>query len=119
MPSKLLVAAAEAAQAVRAAAHFGLRCDGPAVDGRAVMARVQRRRDSFVAGMLDDLDRLAVGAERGPRREQHRGRGRHAEQGDQRHGEPLERADRAEHRPVIRRRGQRPERDGAADGVAR
>ncbi len=58
MPSKLLVAAAEAAQAVRAAAHFGLRCDGPAVDGRAVMARVQRRRDGFVAGMLDDLDRL-------------------------------------------------------------
>ncbi len=60
MPSKLLIAAAEAAHGVREASRFGVRCDDPAVDGRAVMARVQRRRDGFVNSMLDDLRRLSA-----------------------------------------------------------
>src|SRR4029078_2814692 len=47
MPSKLLIAPAEAAHAVERFAGFGLR-GHVAVDGRAVMARVQRERDRFV-----------------------------------------------------------------------
>lgn len=58
MPSKLLIAAAHAAHAVREAARFGVACGGPAIDGRAVMARVRRRRDEFVGGVLDDVARL-------------------------------------------------------------
>ncbi len=58
MPSKLLIAAAESAHALREASRFGVRCQDLGIDGRAVMARVQRRRDGFVSGMLDDLDRL-------------------------------------------------------------
>ena len=49
MPSKLLIAPAEAAHALDRLAAFGLSTDGPLrVDGKAVMARVQRERDRFV-----------------------------------------------------------------------
>ncbi|MGD9951324.1 MAG: FAD-dependent oxidoreductase, partial [Burkholderiales bacterium] len=49
MPSKLLVAAAEAAHGVERWDELGLRLEGRArVDGRAVMARVRRERDRFV-----------------------------------------------------------------------
>lgn len=58
MPSKLLIAAAGTAHALREATRFGVTCGNHAVDGRAVMARVQRRRDGFVGSVLDDLDRL-------------------------------------------------------------
>ncbi len=47
MPSKLLIAAAEAAHAVAGAAQFGLPATAR-IDGAAVMARVQRERDRFV-----------------------------------------------------------------------
>lgn len=48
MPSKLLIAAAEAAHHVRHADGFGVRATLDAVDGPAVLARVQRERDRFV-----------------------------------------------------------------------
>jgi dihydrolipoamide dehydrogenase len=47
MPSKLLIAAAEAAHAVAGAARFGVPATAR-IDGPAVMARVQRERDRFV-----------------------------------------------------------------------
>jgi dihydrolipoamide dehydrogenase len=58
MPSKLLIAAAGAARAVRRAGLFGVEAGEPAIDGRAVMARVQRERDHFVAGVLHDMDAI-------------------------------------------------------------
>ncbi len=49
MPSKLLIAAADAAHAARNAPDFGVYVDGGVrVDGAAVMARVRRERDRFV-----------------------------------------------------------------------
>ena len=49
MPSKLLIAAAEAAHAVAEAGRFGVRVDTPArIDGAAVMTRVRSERDRFV-----------------------------------------------------------------------
>lgn len=58
MPSKLLIAAAEAAENVREAVHFGV-LGGPArINGREVMARVQRERDRFVSFVLDDCRAL-------------------------------------------------------------
>ena len=48
MPSKLLIAAAEAAHAVGRAAEFGVRVDHIDIDRRAVMERVRRMRDLFV-----------------------------------------------------------------------
>lgn len=59
MPSKLLIAAAEAAKAVHGAPVFGVHPPGPArIDGREVMARVQRERDRFVSFVLDDCREL-------------------------------------------------------------
>src|SRR5438477_5979449 len=49
MPSKLLIAASEAAHGARKSMEFGLRLDGLlAIDGKAVMSRVKRERDRFV-----------------------------------------------------------------------
>jgi dihydrolipoamide dehydrogenase len=48
MPSKLLIAAAEAAHAVAGAGRFGIRVPPAAVDGGAVMQRVRSERDRFV-----------------------------------------------------------------------
>ena len=57
MPSKLLIAAAEAAHAVAAAPRFGVHHDGVIrVDGRVVMDRVRRERDRFVDFVLRDMD---------------------------------------------------------------
>src|SRR3982750_3491791 len=59
MPSKLLIAPAEAAHAVERFGAFGLAIDGPVrVDGKAVMARVRRERDRFVGFVLDSVERL-------------------------------------------------------------
>jgi dihydrolipoamide dehydrogenase len=56
MPSKLLIAAAEAAHHARHAGGFGIRIDGGiTVDGRAVMERVRRERDRFVGFVLEDV----------------------------------------------------------------
>ncbi|HLT03254.1 MAG TPA: dihydrolipoyl dehydrogenase [Geminicoccaceae bacterium] len=52
MPSKLLIAAAAAAQAVREAPVFGIEAGPPRVDGRAVMRRVRELRDDFVRSVL-------------------------------------------------------------------
>ena len=48
MPSKLLIAAAEAAHAIESAPRFGVHASALRVDGREVMARVKRERDRFV-----------------------------------------------------------------------
>ncbi|RTL39343.1 MAG: dihydrolipoyl dehydrogenase [Burkholderiales bacterium] len=55
MPSKLLIAAADAAQAVRDAPRFGVRTEAPKIDGRAVMQRVRSERDRFVGFVLDTV----------------------------------------------------------------
>jgi dihydrolipoamide dehydrogenase len=59
MPSKLLIAAAEAAHQVRHAEPFGVRVQGVTVDGAAVMARVRFERDRFVGFVLEAVDALA------------------------------------------------------------
>jgi dihydrolipoamide dehydrogenase len=60
MPSKLLIAAASAAHSARQAAQFGVTAN-PCVDGRAVMARVQRERDRFAQATRDDIANLPDG----------------------------------------------------------
>jgi dihydrolipoamide dehydrogenase len=57
MPSKLLIAAAEAAHAVAGAARFGVMAGPAAIDGRAVMARVRSERDRFVGFVVDAVQR--------------------------------------------------------------
>ncbi len=59
MPSKLLIAAAEAAHAPARWNEFGLRLEGSVrVDGEAVMARVRRERDRFVGFVVEGVDRI-------------------------------------------------------------
>jgi len=57
MPSKLLIAAAESAHAVRKAGVFGLQSTLK-VDGRRVMERVKNERDYFVSFVLESMDEL-------------------------------------------------------------
>jgi dihydrolipoamide dehydrogenase len=62
MPSKLLIAAAEAAHATHKWSDFGIRIEGRiAVDGKAVMARVRRERDRFVGFVLEGVDAIPEG----------------------------------------------------------
>lgn len=58
MPSKLLIAAAEAAYDAREAERFGVHVDAVRVDGEAVMARVRRERDRFVGFVVRDTEAL-------------------------------------------------------------
>jgi dihydrolipoamide dehydrogenase len=58
MPSKLLIAAAESAHAVRMAAGFGVQVDDFNIDGCEVMARVRRERDRFVGFVLSDMQEI-------------------------------------------------------------
>ena len=58
MPSKLLIAAAEAAHAVSAAPAFGVHAGNVRIDGKAVMARVQAERDRFVGFVVDGVHRF-------------------------------------------------------------
>jgi dihydrolipoamide dehydrogenase len=58
MPSKLLIAASEAAHAASHAGAFGVRVGDVKVDGRAVMERVRRERDRFVGFVLDSVERM-------------------------------------------------------------
>jgi dihydrolipoamide dehydrogenase len=60
MPSKLLIAAAEAAHAVASAAQFGLPATAH-IDGAAVMARVQRERDRFVGFVVAGTEAIPFG----------------------------------------------------------
>ncbi|QJR14731.1 dihydrolipoyl dehydrogenase [Usitatibacter palustris] len=62
MPSKLLIAAAEAAHAIERAPGFGVHVDGPLrIDGREVMARVKRERDRFVGFVLNGVENIPEG----------------------------------------------------------
>ncbi|WP_338809141.1 dihydrolipoyl dehydrogenase [Neisseria leonii] len=58
MPSKLLIAAAEARHHALAVEPFGIRLDKSSVqtDGRAVMTRVKAERDRFVGFVLEDVE---------------------------------------------------------------
>jgi dihydrolipoamide dehydrogenase len=53
MPSKLLIAAAEARHHLTLLPAFGIASDSGRVDGRAVMQRVRDERDRFVGFVLD------------------------------------------------------------------
>lgn len=57
MPSKLLIAAGDAAHAVRDAGAFGIAAN-PEVDGRAVMRRLNKVRARFVQGVKDSISDL-------------------------------------------------------------
>ncbi|HAY27707.1 MAG TPA: dihydrolipoyl dehydrogenase, partial [Candidatus Accumulibacter sp.] len=56
MPSKLLIAAAEAAHAARHADAFGVIVDSLRIDGVAVMQRVRDERDRFVGFVTEAVD---------------------------------------------------------------
>lgn len=58
MPSKLLIAAAEAAHHARHAGPFGVHADVVRVNGAEVMARVRSERDRFVGFVLDGVARI-------------------------------------------------------------
>ncbi|WP_459614194.1 dihydrolipoyl dehydrogenase [Bordetella sp. 2513F-2] len=59
MPSKLLIAAAEAAHAAAHTAPFGVHVDGAVrVDGAQVMDRVKRERDRFVGFVLQGVENI-------------------------------------------------------------
>jgi len=59
MPSKLLIAAANAAHQVGHVEPFGIRVAGEVrVDGEAVMTRVRQERDRFVGHVLKSMDSI-------------------------------------------------------------
>ena len=60
MPSKLLIAAGDAAHAAKSASVFGIEVN-PQIDGRAVLKRLRTKRDEFIAGVKDSLDALPDG----------------------------------------------------------
>jgi len=60
MPSKLLIAAANAAFSARKAPVFGVRTT-TSVDDRAVMNRVRKERDELVAATLKSIEKIPAG----------------------------------------------------------
>ena len=58
MPSKLLIAAADSAHAVREASGFGIQPGKLVIDGKAVMQRVKEERDRFVSLVIDSIDSI-------------------------------------------------------------
>src|ERR1700754_2539186 len=58
MPSKLLIAAARSAHAVRQASLFGVVAPEPKIDGAAVMRRLRKERDAFVAATIESIDKI-------------------------------------------------------------
>jgi dihydrolipoamide dehydrogenase len=59
MPSKLLIAAAEAAHVASRWPAFGIELQGSiAIDGKAVMKRIKAERDRFVGFVLDGVERI-------------------------------------------------------------
>ncbi|MEM8512637.1 dihydrolipoamide dehydrogenase [Massilia sp. MP_M2] len=60
MPSKLLIAAAEAAHTLHTSGPFGVHAGEVRIDGPAVMARVQRERDRFVGFVLEAVEAIPV-----------------------------------------------------------
>ncbi|UYO95336.1 dihydrolipoyl dehydrogenase [Pollutimonas sp. M17] len=62
MPSKLLIAAAEAAHTAASAEPFGVHIDGAIrIDGTQVMDRVKRERDRFVGFVLESVESMPAG----------------------------------------------------------
>ncbi|MEO5862799.1 MAG: dihydrolipoyl dehydrogenase [Burkholderiales bacterium] len=62
MPSKLLIAAADAAHAASRWPAFGIELHGSiSIDGRAVMKRVRAERDRFVGFVIDGVERIPAG----------------------------------------------------------
>jgi dihydrolipoamide dehydrogenase len=58
MPSKLLIAASEAAHTLALAPGFGVHPGPTRIDGPAVMARVRSERDRFVGFVLDSVEAI-------------------------------------------------------------
>ena len=58
MPSKLLIAAAEAAHAVSQASEFGVKTRDVEIDGVAVMNRVRSERDRFVGFVVQSVEEI-------------------------------------------------------------
>ncbi|MBY4898543.1 dihydrolipoyl dehydrogenase [Cupriavidus sp. AU9028] len=59
MPSKLLIAAAEAAHELRHTGPFGVHVDGQIrIEGREVMDRVRRERDRFVGFVVRGVEKI-------------------------------------------------------------
>jgi dihydrolipoamide dehydrogenase len=58
MPSKLLIAAAEAAHSPTLAPAFGVHAGDVTIDGKAVMARVQSERNRFVDFVIQGIQRI-------------------------------------------------------------
>lgn len=59
MPSKLLIAASEAAHAAQHTSAFGVHIDGSVrIDGREVMDRLKRERDRFVGFVLESVEKI-------------------------------------------------------------
>ena len=59
MPSKLLIAAGDAAHAIGHASGFGIHVGAaPRIDGREVMARVKRERDRFVGFVTKGVEAI-------------------------------------------------------------
>jgi dihydrolipoamide dehydrogenase len=58
MPSKLLIAASEAAHMLQTAPGFGVHPGEVRIDGKAVMERVRRERDRFVGFVLEGVDSI-------------------------------------------------------------
>lgn len=56
MPSKLLIAAADAAHHTRHTAQFGVESAPPRIDGKAVMNRVRSERERFVGFVLESVE---------------------------------------------------------------
>src|SRR5450830_489044 len=59
MPSKLLIAAAQAAHQARHTEPFGVQVESVTVNGAAVMARLQRERNRFVGFVLEAVNAVA------------------------------------------------------------
>ena len=56
MPSKLLIAAADAAHHAQHTDAFGVSVEGVKIDGKAVMERVRNERDRFVGFVLESVE---------------------------------------------------------------
>ena len=56
MPSKLLIAAAEAAHDVEKSNVFGIQATIQKIDGEAIMQRVREERDRFVGFVVEDVE---------------------------------------------------------------
>ena len=61
MPSKLLIAAADAAHNIRKASTFGIQITKPVIDGHAVMNRLRKERDAFVTATLKSISEIPLG----------------------------------------------------------